>query len=359
MTVCARPAVANGSAPAIRAAVLATLLLGTLPACGAGDGGGNTGSEAGTAQPDAEPSGADLPPAEDVASLGALSIPATPFPDFAWAHEGIVWVTGVDPGIVGYDAGTGDLRLQVETADVYLAMDGGFGSLWAAEASDGRYPDTLVRIDPATGAVTSRTAAPEPGVKPESSLAVTDEAVWAVIGQYEDPEDRSLAAFDPQTGAVRDVFPAPRAANAARGGFGSLWVSTSDGTVVRIAPADGSTEATIETGGGSGFMTVTEDAVWVLNGTDGTVSRIDPGTDEVEATIRVSEGPVSGGDIAAGGGSVWVRTTQELATEVDAETNEVLRVLGPPAGSGSVAVTDAAVWLTAHDVRVIHRVPTG
>ncbi len=193
--------------------------------------------------------------------------------------------------------------VAVETAAIYLAMEAGFGSLWAAEASDGQYPDTIVRIDPATGAVTSRMPAPEPGVKPESSLAVTEDAVWALIGQYEDPEDRSLAAIDPASDAVRDVFPAPRAANSVRGGFGSLWVSTSDRSVVRISPTDGSTQATIETGGGSGFLTVSEDAVWVLNGIDGTVSRINPETNEVEATVRVSEGSVSGGDIAAGNGS--------------------------------------------------------
>jgi virginiamycin B lyase len=215
----------------------------------------------------------------------------------------------------------------------------------------------VLRIDPATGQVTARIPAPEPGVLPESSLAVTDDAVWALTGQVEDPEDRSLAAVDPAGGTVRDVFPAPPGAAAVRGGFGSLWISVHDGSVVRVNPADGSTQATIATGEGSRFLTVTDDAVWVLDNVDGTVSRIDPDTDEVVATVTVSAGSIEGGDIAAGEGSVWARTTQELATEVDAQTNEVVRVLGPPAGSGSVAVAGGMVWLTAHDARTTYRVP--
>jgi hypothetical protein len=294
-----------------------------------------------------------------VASLGALTFTARPFPDFALTVDDVVWISGIEPGIVGYDAETGEQRAAVPTEDVYLAMEAGHGALWAAEASDGQYPDTLLRIDPATGSVTHRVAAPGPGLKPESSLAVTETAVWGIVGQYEDPGDRALASFDPATGKVLDVMPAPEAANSVRGGFGSLWVSTSQETVVRIDPADGAEQATIPTGRGSGFLTVTDDAVWVLDGLDGTVSRIDPAADEVVATVQVSDGAISGGDIAGGDGSVWARTTEDLAVEVDPATNEVVRVLGPEAGSGSVALTDGAVWITAHDTFEVHRVPAG
>jgi YVTN family beta-propeller protein len=106
-------------------------------------------------------------------------------------------------------------------------------------------------------------------------------------------------------------------------------------------------------------MAVGPDAVWVLNQDDGTVSRIDPRTNGVVATVRVSDGRVPGGDITAGPDSVWVRTEKELATEVDPARNAVVRVLGPAAGSGGIALTDGAVWITAHDVHLVHRVPTG
>jgi virginiamycin B lyase len=328
------------------------LLALLVTACGGDDSGSASGGTTGTST--AAP--VELPEAEDISGLPG-AIPGQPFPDFALALDGVVWISGIQPGIVGYDGATGEQRAVVETSDVMLAMDAGFGALWAVETSDGRYPDTVLRIDPATGEVTARIPAPEPGVLPESSLAVTDDAVWALTGQIEDPEDRSLAAVDPTGGRVRDVFPAPPGAAAVRGGFGSLWISVEDGSVVRVDPADGSTVATIATGEGSRFLTVTDDAVWVLNNVDGTVSRIDPDRDEVVATVTVSAGSIEGGDIAAGEGTVWARTTRELATEVDAETSEVVRVLGPPAGSGSVAVAGDTVWLTAHDVRTTYRVP--
>ena len=47
-----------------------------------------------------------------------------------------------------------------------------------------------------------------------------------------------------------------------------------------------------------------EGSVWVLGTDPGVVTRVDPDTDVVEATINVSDGPVSGGDIAVGGGYV-------------------------------------------------------
>ncbi len=345
---------------ALRAVVVGVLTVGAVLLGGCDSGGGSGGDD-----PDAAParssassaSAAPLPEAEDVTTLGTMTIQARPFPDFMLTVGDTVWVSGVEPGIVGYDSVTGQKRAAVQTGDVYLAMEAGHGALWAAEASDGRYPDTLLRIDPATGEVAFRAAAPEPGLKPESSLAVTDDAVWGIVGQFEEFTDRRLASFDPDTGEVLDVVPAPEAAASVRGGFGSLWVSTAQSTVVRIDPADGTEQATIPTGSGSGFLTVTDDAVWVLNGGDGTVSRIDPDTDEVVATVQVSEGAISGGDIVGDDGSVWARTAKELAVEVDPATNEVVRVLGPAAGSGSIALSDGAVWITAHDTFEVHRVP--
>ena len=54
------------------------------------------------------------------------------------------------PGIVGYDAGTGEVRSSVETDDVPLAMEQGFGALWAGEGS-GAEIGTVVRVDTGSG----------------------------------------------------------------------------------------------------------------------------------------------------------------------------------------------------------------
>lgn len=296
-----------------------------------------------------------LPASEDIATLDVQSIEAHPFPDFALTAGDTVWVSGVEPGIVGFDAASGRPRASAETQAVPLAMEQGFDSLWAGEQS-GTGIGTLVRIAVRDGTARARIPVPSPGLRPESSLAVTDDAVWGLLAGP-DANSRRLVSIDPATDTVRDTFPAPPAAQALRGGFGSLWVTTSAQSVVRVDPADGSTQATVATGSGSRFMTVGHDAVWVMNQNDGTVSQIDPDTDTVVATVRVSAGPIRGGDIAIGADAVWVRTGTELATAIDPGSNEVVRVLGPATGSGSIAVTDGAVWITAHDVFAIHRVP--
>jgi len=333
--------------------VVTATAAGLLQACGGDEG--NDGDVGSASTPASSTSAAPLPEAEDVAALGALNVPARPYPDFMLAVDQTVWVSGVEPGIVGYDATTGDVRAQVATQEVPLAMEQGFGAVWAGEGTGDLFA-TLLRIDAATGTVTARIPLPEPGLRVESSLAVTDDAVWGLVDG--DGDQRLLVAVDPATNTVKDTFPAPEAAEALRGGFGSLWVATSQQSVVRVDPADGSTEATIDTGFGSRFMAVSDDAVWVMNQDDGTVTRIDPEGDSVAATIQVSDGRIPGGDIAAGDDAVWVRTESELATMVDPGNDEVTRVLGPAAGSGSVAVTDGAVWLTAHDDFVVQRVPT-
>ena len=104
------------------------------------------------------------------------------------------------------------------------------------------------------------------------------------------------------------------------------------------------------------FLAVGEGGVWVLNATDGTVSHVDPATNTVKATISVG-GEVPGGDIAVGGGSVWVRGGPYILTRIDPLTDTVTQRYGPPAGSGSVAADDDAVWATAHDVATIWRLP--
>jgi virginiamycin B lyase len=97
--------------------------------------------------------------------------------------------------------------------------------------------------------------------------------------------------------------------------------------------------------------------VWVMNQGDATVSHVDPKTNKVVATIKVGSGGIEGGDIAVGGRSVWVRVSDALIARIDPATDTVTERYGPPAGSGSVAADDDAVWVSAHDVHTAWRLP--
>ena len=75
------------------------------------------------------------------------------------------------------------------------------------------------------------------------------------------------------------------------------------------------------------------------------------------ATIPVGAGSSSGGDIAVGGGFVWARLSDSLIAHVDPATDTVVARYGPPSGSGSVAADEDAVWVSAHDVTTVWRLP--
>ena len=58
-----------------------------------------------------------------------------------------------------------------------------------------------------------------------------------------------------------------------------------------------------------------------------------------------------------GGGSVWVRVSDALIARIDPTTDTVIERYGPPAGSGSVAADADAVWVSAHDINTVWRLP--
>jgi YVTN family beta-propeller protein len=85
-------------------------------------------------------------------------------------------------------------------------------------------------------------------------------------------------------------------------GGGALWISTVDGTVLRVDPQLRGLVASIPACKNSLAIAYGEAAVWVACG-DGSVVRIDPKTDQADPPIHVGGLPRG---IAVGGGQVWV-----------------------------------------------------
>ena len=210
----------------------------------------------------------------------------------------------------------------------------------------------IIRIDAKTAKV-ERVEFGVPIPDSEASVGAGEGAVWVVVGKNAD----TLVAVDPKSLKVVQQYPIPSASAGVRAGLGGVWITRPGaGELLRVDPATGEVVATIDVGPGPRFLAVGEGSVWVMNQTDGTVSRVDPATDQVTATID-SGAPINGGDIAVGGGSVWVRGGPELLARIDPATDLVTERYGPDAGSGSVAADEGAVWVTAHDVSTIWRLP--
>ena len=104
------------------------------------------------------------------------------------------------------------------------------------------------------------------------------------------------------------------------------------------------------------FFAADEGGVWTLNQADGSVTRLDPASGEVAATIQADVAG-DGGDMTAGGGWVWARGSGYLLTRIDPETNAVVERYCPSSGSGAVIVGFDAVWISAHDVARVWKLP--
>jgi len=267
-------------------------------------------------------------------------------PDWLAIAGDSVWAAGVPPGIGRFTLASGRQRAGVVVGPICLGMDVGFESLWVGDCR----ARTLLRIDPKSGEITATIGLPG---KPtaESSVAAGEGSVWVTV---DDPV--RLVRIDPKTNRVTTTTGVPAAAGALRAGLGALWFASASGKVIRLDPKTGDRVAEIQAGSVPRFTAIGGGSVWVLNQDDGTVSRIDPKANRVVATITVSAQKVDGGDMAFGGGYAWARVNDALVAQIDPDTNKVIRRFGEPAGSGSVAADDNAVWISAHDVETIWRV---
>ena len=286
----------------------------------------------------------DLPIAKR--ATATLEVPG--FPDFLALDRDGAWIT--NEGRVERWLPNGKRpAASVAVPEPCGAMAVDFASLWVADCRD----RVLLRIGLASSAVEGRIATGLADPHGELSLATGAGSVWVL-------SDSSgvLTRVDPATNRIVATIPVAARSYAAVFGFDAVWITstTTPGQVQRIDPATNRVVATIGVGPMPRFLAAGAGGVWTLNQGDGTVSRIDPRSNTLAATVATNV-PGPGGDIAAGGNRVWVRATKILLSEIDPETNKVVRRYGPPAGSGAVRATAIFVWVTAHDVRRIWILP--
>jgi streptogramin lyase len=280
-------------------------------------------------------------------------IHATSSADWVLVAAGRAWVSGIGRGIGIYDATSGTLEGSVAVPQIPCAsMDEGFGAVWTATCMK----RGIARIDPGTGEVTAWTAVdvPEDG---ESSIGAGEGGVWA-ISDGEGCSRCLLVRVDPKRMQVADAFDVPEGGTAVRAGLGGVWITYADtDQVVHVDPDTGEVVATIDVGLGPRFFDVGSGGVWVMNQLEGSVSHVDPRSDTVVATIPVDELGIQGGDLTVGEGSVWLRASEELVAQIDPDSDRVVARIGAPQGSGSASAGDDEVWISAHDVARIYRIP--
>ncbi len=339
------------SNPRTRAKVTASFLLAALLCVGCGSTSDDSSASAGAGGDRSASSSPtpDLPEVTDITEAGGAVFEVA---DADWAQvvDGSAWTTVGDPAAIRLDPTTGKETARVITeGPTCTGMDVGFGALWTGVCSD---PASVLRIDPQRGRLVATGELEGRILQEEGALAAGLGAEWAVTTGAK----QELVRIDARTNRVDAAYPLPAGAAGVGAGLGGLWVTDAEsGTVLRIDPETGRTLKEVATGPEPRFLDVGEGGVWVQNSGDGTVSRIDPETDEVIARIVVDEGPISGGEIRVGVGSVWSRPSSSLVSQIDPATNRVVARYGPSSGSGGVAADAEAVWVTDHDVNKVYR----
>jgi virginiamycin B lyase len=272
--------------------------------------------------------------------------------DWLAAGVGGIWLSG-RRAIYRLDPTSGRRRASIAVRqEPCEATDVGFGSVWTATCGI----RGLARIDPATNRVSRRIKLPIPQeLDGEGSIGAGARGVWLVIDGPRCTACR-VARVHPRAMRVTAGVPVEDGAAGVRVGGGSVWVTNPRRNLVQqIDPHSLKVVRTVNAGAGPRFLDVGEGAAWALDQVDGAVTRIDAATGK---TLRVEAGVEGeGGDLTVGGGSVWARGSSDLLTRIDPRDNRVIARYGPESGSGAVIVGSGAVWISAHDIHVVWRLP--
>jgi streptogramin lyase len=293
-----------------------------------------------------------LPEIQPVGKFGGVTIDATHDIDWTIVAFGRVWIAGLGRGMGLLDARTGRTLGSVSVPQGPCAAPAvGFGAVWTATCKS----EGVVRIDARKARVTGQVQLSVP--QSESSIGAGEGAVWAITSGS-DCSACVVARIDPKTVRITDRFTVPVGATAVRAGLGGVWLTyVDDNQILRIDPDDGSTVATIPIATGPRFFDVGLGSVWVMAREDGALCQIDPSTNSLVQCTQIDPLGVDGGDLTVGDGFVWWRGTAALVAQIDPRDGRVVRRIGLGQGSGDAAAGSGQLWISAHDVAKLYRVP--
>jgi streptogramin lyase len=274
------------------------------------------------------------------------------FIDFMASDQEFIWSTNQDR-LQKWSAETSTPLAEVTVPQAAGIPVVAFGAVWAASLAE----QAIYKIDQHSHEILARIPTGLADLTGEFSLTASADAVWLVAAQGR------LVKIEPvQNQVTGEIEVLPYSYNLSSSGD-ALWLSnTQNASVQRIDPALMQVTHCIQVDDKPWFLSATPEFVWTLNQTHGTLSKIDCTRCEVVATIQLpllAQG--DGGDIFADADRVWVRTTNLLLIEIDAQTNQILREIHHtrPAGSGAVMRCGQHIWVTAHDIDKVWILATG
>lgn len=275
-------------------------------------------------------------------TLAPQSLAVPGYGDFLAVDGDAVWLT--NQGRVERWTAQG-LSRQVPIASPCGGMAIAKAALWVADCTHG----AIARVDTRTGRIEAEVATGVANPDGELNVVAGGGSIWV-------PSDASgvISRIDPATNQVVATVRTDPGAWYLAYGLGALWAASSVAqSLERIDPATNRVVWRTSLGKAPGFLVAKEHAVWVQEQGDGTVARVDPKTGQVTARIKIGA-DLTYGDVDAGRGAVWLRTTAgQTFVVIGARSNQVLRRVGPAVGSGGLRFTPRGLWVTAHDRHVL------
>ncbi len=230
---------------------------------------------------------------------------------------------------------SGSIAATVQVGARPAAIASGAGALWVANLDD----QSVTRVDESSRqAVRTIPIGDTP-----TGIAATEEGVWVTEGSGRvtkiDPRYDRRASARPLRASVGFFGGTARPALAA---FGSIWIVSPDGVVLRVDPESGRVVESVAVGNVPSAIAAGAGSLWVANSEDGTVTRIDPAT-LVTTTIPVGNGPAA---VAVNAAGVWVANAGDNAVvRVDIGTNAVAATTQVGDGPAAVVATPTALWV--------------
>ncbi len=265
--------------------------------------------------------------------LATFEVPGAP--DWMAVTDDSVWVTSSPKNTVTQlDGKNNTVGHVVTVAKPCSGLVFAFGSIWSPSCGE----NALLRFNARSGVIEAKIAAGP--AESEGGIAAGDGSVWMLI-----PDSSILARIDPTTNSIQKRIAVPGGSVACTFGSGAIWVtSPAKSVVARVDPATNAVTGEIRTGANPRFLTFGAGAVWTLNQGDGTISRIDAAARKLVLNIEAGlQG--EGGEIAFGGGSLWMTLIGFPITQIDPSTNRVMRQWSGPGGD-SIRFGLGSLWLT-------------
>jgi class 3 adenylate cyclase/streptogramin lyase len=210
-------------------------------------------------------------------------------------------------------------------------------TIWVANTLD----FTIQRVD--TG---SRTAQPAEGGlnDPPTSLAVGDGFVW--IGSSL-TSDGTIVRVDPaEQNSAKEIVELGGQMSGLATAPGFVWATDHDADVIRRLDieAEEVTELRLPKGSGPTGLVAEGDSLWVALHDARQVVQVDPATGEILASVGVEAGPPD--RVAVGGGYVWVSVGDgDAILRIEPEDASLFTIPGACDGPAGIAVADEGVWV--------------